>query len=503
MSDGAKFLRRLNMEAGRRPVAAAAVALTWLGMMLSLLSDGLFFCILYVLLYVILDIAAVSLSGDRKPALPDVGRFAAVSLLGLPWRTLPVMLHLLGQVSVPVMVQNTIFMYRRPVVFAAVCCFLLSVWLFSRLCMDAAGAFFSKKIKEKHVFLRILLLEGEFILLFVLLIAAAYVLLSHLHGGVLKIAEAAVLLLEWLLFVLFQLSGLQLYCGGEAERDAPAKCSALVAAVFLVAALAQCLFISRELVPNVRSSFSVISHRGSDGNNGVPNTVPTLKATKKSLAPDYSELDVRQTADGRFLVTHDERVGARGREVSSLSLGDLIEFRIRDYGHSAYLSGYSQYLDEAHRLGQPLLTEIKTGSDDSYDLPQEFCHLYADSMVSHGDMIHSMDCRVLYGIRKADSRIKLGYVMPFELFSLPSGPMDFLSAELLTLNRTFIGDAHAEGRKVYVWTVNDRLSCICARAMGADGIITDNGSRLGSVLRNMTEDELSLGCFINGYFNLR
>ena len=89
----------------------------------------------------------------------------------------------------------------------------------------------------------------------------------------------------------------------------------------------QLIFVKNSLVPNLQSDFKIVAHRGSDGNNGVPNTVPTLKDSKKKLSPDYSELDVRQTVDGRFVVIHDAMLAnssGKEREVNNLSLGDLI-----------------------------------------------------------------------------------------------------------------------------------------------------------------------------------
>ncbi len=50
----------------------------------------------------------------------------------------------------------------------------------------------------------------------------------------------------------------------------------------------------------------VISHRGVDGKNGVQNTLPALNKTKHAAKPAYVELDIQETADRRFVVSHDE-----------------------------------------------------------------------------------------------------------------------------------------------------------------------------------------------------
>ena len=50
---------------------------------------------------------------------------------------------------------------------------------------------------------------------------------------------------------------------------------------------------------------------------------------------------------------------------------------------------------------------------------------------------------------------------------------------------------------------NNKLDCLRACAIGADGVITDNGSKLKRFLKTATKDDFSLGCFINSYATLK
>ena len=126
----------------------------------------------------------------------------------------------------------------------------------------------------------------------------------------------------------------------------------------------------------------------------------------------------------------------------------------------------------------------------------EFCHLYADSMIDHGDMVHSMDYRIISNVKKSEKRLKCGYVLPFEIFSMPKGAIDFYSIEYLTMNRSFIKAAHDQKKKVYVWTVNNKLDCLRACAIGADGVITDNGSKLSCLSKNILKKNHLLLLFL-------
>lgn len=506
MTNGISFLRELTEKLYKRPGLALLWSLLWMFMMLALKFDGMFFVVLLLILFLALDLTTAYLFGDIRPERRQLIRFVRVSLLSLSWRGMPFVFRVLSQIPVPTAMQNTIFDHRRQFVLMVVCGVFGMIWLFCSVSDETVGVFFSKKIKSRCLFLRILLLEAEYILGSAFLFSIGYWLCSHLAGNVQLFWEMLILMLKWLLTIVYQMACFRLYFGNRSCDSHVSRVGRSVKICFLIAAVVQLIFVKNSLVPNLQSDFKIVAHRGSDGNNGVPNTVPTLKDSKENLSPDYSELDVRQTVDGRFVVIHDAMLAnssGKEREVNNLSLGDLVEQKVKERGHAAYLSGYSQYLDVAHQIKQPLITEIKTDAHDNYDLAAEFCHLYADSMVDHGDMIHSMDYRIIARVKDSERRLKCGYVLPFEIFSMPEGEMDFYSIEFLTMNRSFINAVHDRKKKVYVWTVNNRLDCLRVYAIGADGIITDNGSKLRRVLKTATKAELSLGCFINSYVTLK
>lgn len=506
MTNGIAFLKELTAKLDKRPELALLWSLLWMFMMLSLKFDGMFFVVLLLILFLALDLTTAYLFGDVRPERKQLIRFVCVSLLSLSWRGMPFIFRALSQIPIPIAIQNAIFDHRRQFILIVVCCFFGMIWLFCSVSDETVGVFFSKKIKSKRLFLRILLLETEFIFWSAFLFAIGYWLCGHLLGNAQFLWEILILMLKWILLIMYQMACFQLCFGNRSFDSRVSEISGSVTICFLIAAVVQLIFVKNSLVPNLQSDFKIVAHRGSDGNNGVPNTVPTLKDSKKKLSPDYSELDVRQTVDGRFVVIHDAMLAnssGKEREVNNLSLGDLIEHKVKESGHAAYLSGYSQYLEAAHQIKQPLITEIKTDEHDNYDLAAEFCHLYADSMIDHGDMVHSMDYRIIANVKKSEKRLKCGYVLPFEIFSMPKGAIDFYSIEYLTMNRSFIKAAHDQKKKVYVWTVNNKLDCLRACAIGADGVITDNGSKLKRFLKTATKADFSLGCFINSYATLK
>ncbi len=80
---------------------------------------------------------------------------------------------------------------------------------------------------------------------------------------------------------------------------------------------------------------------------------------------------------------------------------------------------------------------------------------------------------------------------------------DFLAVNTAIASRAFIRRAHAAGKEVFVWTVNDPVTMSIMTGRGADGLITDYPgvarevlayrAGLGSVERLLTDLALAIG----------
>lgn len=224
----------------------------------------------------------------------------------------------------------------------------------------------------------------------------------------------------------------------------------------------------------------VISHRGVDGKNGVQNTLPALDKTTHTAKPAYVELDIQETADRRFVVSHDEnlrKLAHKNLVIADNSLEQLTQVKLKENGHVAYVTSFDSYLKQAQKLKQPLLVELKVNQGTGKKFSEYFCELYGKKLAKK-DTVHSMDLAAINELKQRLPKMQAGYILPFNLFSLAENKADFYSLEYKTATKNFIQTAHAKGKKVYLWTINSPKQALMAWVLGADGVITDEPSKV-------------------------
>ena len=200
----------------------------------------------------------------------------------------------------------------------------------------------------------------------------------------------------------------------------------------------------------------VISHRGVDGKNGVQNTLPALDKTTHAAKPAYVELDIQETADRRFVVSHDEnlrKLAHKNLVIADNSLEQLTQVKLKENGHVAYVTSFDSYLKQAQKLKQSLLVELKINQGTGKKFSEYFCELYGKKLAKR-DAVHSMDLAAINELKQRLPKMQAGYILPFNLFSLAENKADFYSLEYKTATKNFIQTAHANGKKVYLWTIN-------------------------------------------------
>lgn len=226
-----------------------------------------------------------------------------------------------------------------------------------------------------------------------------------------------------------------------------------------------------------------ISHRGVDEENGVQNTIPALEATAKAK-PDYVEIDIQETKDHQFVVFHDptlKDLAGIDSPPQKLTLAELTNTVVSENGKKALIPSFDDYLSAAEKINQKLLVEIKVSPLDSPKMVENFSKRYGARLLKDKAMIHSLDYNALLIEQKINPKIKVSFILPFNLF-FPQTKMSAYTMEATTLTSSFVDKAQAKHQMVFAWTVNDETDMREQMFNGVNGIITDNLDDLKGVI---------------------
>ncbi|KRM72471.1 glycerophosphoryl diester phosphodiesterase membrane domain-containing protein [Lacticaseibacillus brantae] len=254
----------------------------------------------------------------------------------------------------------------------------------------------------------------------------------------------------------------------------------------------------------LKSNPLTISHRGVDDGNGVQNTIPALEKTSKEN-PDYVEMDIHETKDHQFVVMHDENLEALAgvnKRPHDLTLAQLTKLTVRENGHSAKIASFDDYLTSAERLHQKLLIEIKTTPMDSKNMLNNFIKKYQTRIIKNHDRIHSLDYRVVNGLKTKAPKLFVSYILPYNLV-FPETPANAYTMEASTLNGDFISHAQDRKQAVYAWTVDDPTQMQQMMFLDVNGIITDDLGELKSTIKSMNEHPTYADQIINFTVNFQ
>jgi len=233
------------------------------------------------------------------------------------------------------------------------------------------------------------------------------------------------------------------------------------------------------------SPMALISHRGVDHGHGVQNTLGALRYVSRQH-PTYVEMDLHETRDHQWVVLHDENLATlAGRNVTphSLTLAQLQRLTVHENGYHDRLVSWSTYLRTAERLDQPLLVEIKTTPADSPGMARRFARKYGARLAADHSAVHSLDYRAVTQVKRTTPQLRVGYITPFNWVAPASIPADFYSFQRISVSQQFILAAHHLHAKAYLWTPDSRSAMTRMWALGADGQITNELSRLRRVTR--------------------
>ncbi|MGP9650827.1 glycerophosphoryl diester phosphodiesterase membrane domain-containing protein [Glutamicibacter sp. AOP38-B1-38] len=265
------------------------------------------------------------------------------------------------------------------------------------------------------------------------------------------------------------------------REPAPAIGSRLLRAMGAAAACALVLAGSVNAAPVMAGTFSraadtaILAHRGFSG-GGVENTIGGLEAAAK-LQPDYVEADFQETKDGHFVASHDTNllvVAGRNENIYDMSVAEVTAVTQSVGGFTGKIPTMTEYLNRAAELQIPLLVELKVTGHESAGYLDRFLAEVDATGSAEANIYHSLDPEAVREIKQRRPELQVGLTIAMSIGAIPDVAADFIVVEQASFNPAVLRAAQAEGKPVFVWTVNDEATIRELLSLGVDGIVTDS-----------------------------
>lgn len=290
---------------------------------------------------------------------------------------------------------------------------------------------------------------------------------------------------------------------GDVPRDraeANRRRWALALGALLLLALGTVLTLPRveAEISRITSAPTVTAHRGSS----IEAPQNTLAAVRLAIedGADAVEFDVHQAKDGALVVFHDvnlKRLAGIDANVYDLTGEELVRIDVGSHGDFAStfagetIPTLEQVLDAAQgKIG--LNVELKVHTKETPDYARDVVDLLRAKGWLEDAYITSLDEAILREVRRLEPRLWIGAIITAKVGSASALDCDIYSVQPLIATNAFIRRAHALGREVHVWTINDEADMTRVADRGVDGVITDLPRQAKALYAQRTQqDELA------------
>lgn len=256
----------------------------------------------------------------------------------------------------------------------------------------------------------------------------------------------------------------------------------VVAGLLLAGMLGLFLSFSRKRTGIIKKDMQPVTITGHRGAGGLA-TENSLAAIRKGVAIGCNriEIDVHQTADSVIVVMHDDSINrtTNGKgKIKKMTYLELLQFRLNPLQQDDTTSQQIPTLEEAIDAvnGKAvLLIELKEGGDYYPGIEARVVNIIQQKKASGWCMIHSFSDTILKKVHELAPDLPLHKLILTSLFYNP-GKLPFvkeISVYRGGFSQPFIDKVHKAGKKINIWTVNNKDDMRYMIHLGADGIITD------------------------------
>ena len=259
---------------------------------------------------------------------------------------------------------------------------------------------------------------------------------------------------------------------GGMRLSAPQLWPLLIGAVLLA------IVVGNWLLNGIRISdtVTVIAHRGAAG-TAPENTLASIRQAIEDGA-DWVEIDVQESADGEVVVIHDSdfmKLANIDLKVWDGTLAELREIDVGSWFDPDFADERVPTLAEVLALAKGhagVVIELKYYGHDQ-QLEQRVVDIVEATGMVDQVAIMSLKYEGIQKIRALRPAWTIGLLSATAVGNLARLDVDFLAVARGMATPGFVRRSQAEGKQVFVWTINDAVSLSRMMSLGVDGVITD------------------------------
>lgn len=268
------------------------------------------------------------------------------------------------------------------------------------------------------------------------------------------------------------------FAGASAVRPPGTRASwpALLLALSAVVVAGLVIATRRFQVVSKARHVLVFAHRGAS-DEAPENTLAAFRLAGDRGA-DFIELDVQESADSVVLVGHDAdlmKVARSPLRIWQTRADTLRTVDIGSYRAARFSGERVPTLAEALEVARGrtrVNIELKDYGHDMR-LEQRVAELVEAAGMQDQIVTMSLSPRMVGEMKRIRPGWTAGLLLAKAIGHPAELPADFLAVESSVATRRFIAAAHAAGKPVYAWTVNDPQQMIKLMGSGIDGLITN------------------------------
>ena len=238
-------------------------------------------------------------------------------------------------------------------------------------------------------------------------------------------------------------------------------------------------------------STNIIAHRAGGYMANENSLLGLEKSAEKGIR--FAEIDVQRTNDGWYVVNHDatfERNCGVNKTADEMSLDEVLDLNVKNQFNPTKPDTKVATLDEMLNLAKKknihLYIELKGKTADKQMAEEVYDIVDSFDMVKDVTFI-SMKFKTIYYLEMQHPEAETGYLCFYSYGAVRRMRCDALLLESSAAIQTNIKVAHANGKKVYVWTVNSVNGMTNFLTSNVDGIITDEVEMAQSTMKLLDE----------------